>query len=104
MQFLSRAAIPLMLMSPPDPRPTSWAWTIMADIFHNFPIKATLQQGFRAVSTPTGLDSWCTKRSSGEPTLGADYDLWFGPDYDWRAVVSPEVITYVRRLTRAMLR
>jgi uncharacterized protein YndB with AHSA1/START domain len=51
-------------------------------------IKATLQQVFRAVSTPTGLDSWWTKRSSGEPTLGADYDLSFGPDYDWRAVVS----------------
>ena len=60
----------------------------MADIFHHLPIPATLQQVFQAVSTPTGLDSWWTKRSAGEPTLGADYDLWFGADYDWRAVVS----------------
>ena len=30
MQFLSRAAIPLMLMSPPEPRPTSWEHECLA--------------------------------------------------------------------------
>ncbi len=60
----------------------------MADIVHHFPIKASRQQVFRAVSTPAGLDSWWTKRSSGEPAQGAAYKLWFGPEYDWRAVAS----------------
>jgi len=60
----------------------------MADIFHYFPIKASAQKVFQAVSMPTGLDAWWTKRSSGRPEEGAEYELWFGPEYDWRAVVS----------------
>lgn len=60
----------------------------MADISHDFPIKASPRQVFQAVSTPAGLDTWWTKRSSGEPTEGSEYNLWFGPEYDWRAVVS----------------
>ena len=60
----------------------------MADIFHNFSINAPSSRVFRAVSTPEGLDSWWTKRSAGEPESGAEYELWFGPEHDWRAVVS----------------
>lgn len=63
----------------------------MADIFHDFPVNASLQRVFEAVSTPAGLDKWWTKRSSGEPREGAEYELWFGPEYDWRAVVSRRV-------------
>jgi hypothetical protein len=43
---------------------------------------------FETIATPVGLDSWWTKRSTGEPNLGAEYGLWFGPQYDWRARVS----------------
>jgi uncharacterized protein YndB with AHSA1/START domain len=60
----------------------------MPDIFHYFPIRATSQKVFQAISTPAGLDIWWTKRSAGEPVKGAEYELWFGPEYDWRAVVS----------------
>jgi uncharacterized protein YndB with AHSA1/START domain len=60
----------------------------MPDIFHDFPINARAQQVFDAVSTPAGLDQWWTKRSAGKPTLGATYELWFGPEYDWRATVT----------------
>jgi len=60
----------------------------MADIFHHFPINASAQQVFQAVSTPAGLDTWWTERSAGRPEEGAAYQLWFGPEYDWRAVVS----------------
>lgn len=60
----------------------------MADLFHHFPIKAPAVEVFRAVSSPSGLDIWWTKRSSGVAELGAEYELWFGPDYDWRARVS----------------
>jgi uncharacterized protein YndB with AHSA1/START domain len=60
----------------------------MADIVHILPIKAPISQVFRAVSTPDGLQSWWTKGTTGEPGLGAQYELWFGPKHDWRAVVS----------------
>jgi hypothetical protein len=61
---------------------------IMADIFQDVPIKAPPDRVFQAVSTPEGLDRWWTKRSAGEPVEGAKYELWFGPQYDWRAQVT----------------
>ena len=60
----------------------------MPDIFHFFPIKAPIAQVFKAISNPKGLDAWWTKRSAGEPKPGAEYQLYFGPDDDWRATVS----------------
>jgi uncharacterized protein YndB with AHSA1/START domain len=60
----------------------------VADIVYDFPIKASLDQVFRAVSTAKGLDSWWSLRSTGEPAPGAEYRLGFGPDFDWRAIVS----------------
>ena len=60
----------------------------MADILQQFPIKASRERVFDAVSTPAGLDRWWTNRSTGTPVIGAEFQLWFGPEYDWRAVVS----------------
>ena len=60
----------------------------MADILHDLPIKASPDDVFRAVSAPDGLDQWWTKRSAGQPRMGAEYELWFGPEYDWRAQVT----------------
>ena len=60
----------------------------MPDILHDFPIKARPISVFAAISTPAGLDQWWTARCAGTPKLGAEYELWFGPDYDWRARVT----------------
>jgi uncharacterized protein YndB with AHSA1/START domain len=60
----------------------------MADIFQDFPIKAPASRVFEAVSSPQGLDSWWTRESSGEPHLGSQYRLGFGPKYDWRGRVT----------------
>jgi uncharacterized protein YndB with AHSA1/START domain len=66
----------------------------VADILHNFPIVRPVEQVFKAVSMPDGpngpggLDAWWTNRSKGELRLGAEYQLWFAPEYDWRAVVT----------------
>jgi uncharacterized protein YndB with AHSA1/START domain len=60
----------------------------MPDIFHDLPIKASLDRVFQAVSTPQGLDCWWTERSEGKPTDGAKYELWFEPGYEWRARVT----------------
>lgn len=60
----------------------------MPDILHDFPIRASTGEIFAAVSTPRGLDRWWTLRSAGRPALGERYELFFGPEYDWRATVS----------------
>jgi len=59
----------------------------MADIVHEFPIQAPVTSVFEAVSTPAGLDQWWTKTASGRPETGAEFELGFGPGYDWRAKV-----------------
>jgi uncharacterized protein YndB with AHSA1/START domain len=63
----------------------------MPDILQDFPIKAPLDQVFGALSTPRGLDEWWTLTSSGRPEVGTDYELGFGPGYDWRATVTRSV-------------
>lgn len=60
----------------------------MPDILQDFPIAAPPERVFDGVSTPEGLDQWWTARSAGQPRLGAEYTLWFGPEYDWRATVT----------------
>ena len=55
----------------------------MPDILHDFPVFAAAQAVFDGVSTGPGLAQWWTERSAGTPTLGAEYALWFGPEYDW---------------------
>ena len=60
----------------------------MPDILHDFPVSAPASRVFEAVSTPAGLDRWWTITSSGEPQLGTEYALDFGPEYQWRARVS----------------
>lgn len=60
----------------------------MADILHDLPINVPIGRVYDAVSTPAGLDTWWTKRAAGSPHEGAEYQLWFGPEYDWRAKVT----------------
>ncbi len=60
----------------------------MAEILHDFPVKAPLDQVFAKLVTPEGLDQWWTRRSGGSPLVGSEYTLFFGPDHDWRARVT----------------
>jgi len=60
----------------------------MADIIHQFPINAPVKRVFDAISTPAGLDSWWTLRSTGEPREGSEYQLYFGAGYEWRATAT----------------
>ena len=60
----------------------------MYDILQDFPIAADPSRVYRAVSDPALLDEWWTIRSSGKPSVGARYDLDFGPGYQWGAVVT----------------
>jgi len=61
---------------------------IMSDIFHNFPIEATTDKVFEAISRSEGLDKWWTKGSVVNPAPGGMYTLDFGPGYVWKAIVT----------------
>lgn len=63
----------------------------MADIEQQFVIRASPQRVFEGVSRPALLDQWWTLRSSGEASVGSSYDLDFGPEHRWRAVVTRSV-------------
>lgn len=60
----------------------------MADILHDLVISATPARVFAAVSTAEGLDRWWTKKSAGEARVGEKYQLWFGPEWDWKGEVT----------------
>jgi uncharacterized protein YndB with AHSA1/START domain len=60
----------------------------VANIYQDFPIRGSIDAVFHAISTPEGLDQWWTLRAAGQPRLGAEYELWFGPEHDWRATVT----------------
>lgn len=58
------------------------------NIFHGLTIKASTEEVFNAISQPKHLDNWWTLKSSGEPKLGAEYNLNFTDEYDWYCKVS----------------
>ena len=60
----------------------------MPDILQDFPIQAPPARVFDGVSQPALLDQWWTLRSSGQPSVGLAYELDFGPNYLWHAVVT----------------
>ena len=59
----------------------------MPDILHNLTIQSSTENVYDVIATPKGLDAWWTKSSSGHPEFGAEYQLYFSNDYDWRAIV-----------------
>jgi uncharacterized protein YndB with AHSA1/START domain len=59
----------------------------MINIMSDLHIRATPEQVFRGVTSPSGLDAWWTSKSAGEPRLGESYTLDFGPGYVWEATV-----------------
>lgn len=63
----------------------------MADILQDFPVDARPHRVFEAVSTPDGLNNWWTLTSAGKPIEGTEYELNFGPQHHWRAVVACSV-------------
>ena len=60
----------------------------MAEILLDFTIKVPIEKVFEAVTTGNGLDKWWTETSSGDPVVGATFELYFGPEYNWTAEVS----------------
>ena len=60
----------------------------MYNIYHDLLIKASKQSVFEAISSPEHLINWWPLKCTGTPTRGAEYNFYFGPQYDWYAEVS----------------
>lgn len=60
----------------------------MADIIHEFTVKALPEQVFQLFATASGLEKWWTKLSTGESRAGGNFRLYFGPQFDWQAKVT----------------
>jgi uncharacterized protein YndB with AHSA1/START domain len=60
----------------------------MADIFHYFTINAPVHKIFDAISTPNGMNKWWTETAQGKPAINERFQLGFGPEYKWTAIVS----------------
>jgi uncharacterized protein YndB with AHSA1/START domain len=52
-------------------------------IYHDLVIKASTQAVYEAVTDPGKLCDWWTLNCSGHPELGAEYNFYFSPQYDW---------------------
>jgi uncharacterized protein YndB with AHSA1/START domain len=59
----------------------------MPEIHHQFTIKASIREVFKALSTSQGLNNWWTLESAGLAAMGGQYRFYFGPQYDWKAQV-----------------
>lgn len=60
----------------------------MANVLHDFFIKAPVERVFQAIVTPEEVDKWWSLQCSGDARMGGEYRLFFGEPWDWRARVS----------------
>lgn len=60
----------------------------MPTIYHDVRINTTKEKLINAVVDPEQLNSWWTKKCTGNPNIGSEYNLYFAPEYNWRAKVS----------------
>jgi uncharacterized protein YndB with AHSA1/START domain len=56
-------------------------------IYHDVQIKATAAEVFDAISNPDKLINWWPLKCSGKSQMGATYNFYFDPEYDWLAEV-----------------
>lgn len=75
----------------------------MNNIFHDFYIEAPSESVFKAITIPSELNNWWPLRSSGKPELGAAYNFYFTPEYDWYGEVtkSEAARSFHIKMTRA---
>ena len=55
----------------------------MHHIHHDIYIKAASSKVYEAISQPEHLINWWPLKCTGEPTVGCDYNFFFGEEYDW---------------------
>lgn len=60
----------------------------MPDVLHQFVISETPDAVWQYFATGEGLAKWWTESSNGIAELGEVWQLYFTPEYDWRARVT----------------
>lgn len=53
------------------------------DIYHDVTLKASINEVFERITKSGHLENWWPKKCTGTPKLGARYNFYFTPDYDW---------------------
>lgn len=56
-------------------------------IYHDLEINAPIEKVFAAITEPGLLINWWPLRCTGSPELHAEYNFYFGPDYNWFGIV-----------------
>ena len=56
-------------------------------IYHDLFIKVSMLTVFEAITEPNQLNNWWTFKCSGKPEVGAEYNFYFAPGYDWKGKV-----------------
>ena len=59
----------------------------MYHICHDIDIHAYVDDIFKLISTPEGLNLWWTVRSQGIAAKNEEFQFYFSDEYDWRAEV-----------------
>lgn len=57
-------------------------------IYHDLTINAPIEKVFAAVSEPEHLVNWWPLKCTGKPEIGAEYNFYFTPEYDWYGKVN----------------
>jgi uncharacterized protein YndB with AHSA1/START domain len=60
----------------------------MPTIFHDLYIETSSDKVFEGISAPALLDEWWTNQCKGEVKTGSEYELYFTPEYIWKATVT----------------
>lgn len=58
------------------------------NIYHHLHIEKSPETVFGALTQPEHLNNWWPLKSSGEPKVGAEYNFYFGDEYDWYGKVT----------------
>jgi len=53
------------------------------NIYHDLMVKASKKEVFEAVTLPIHLIKWWPLKCTGKPEVGAEYNFYFSPEYDW---------------------
>lgn len=60
----------------------------MADILHRFTVRGPVERVFQMFANPEDLNCWWTLDAKGSPDTGGEYCFGFGPEYQWRGIVT----------------
>lgn len=60
----------------------------MQTIYHHFQISDSIENVFKQIATPVGLNKWWTDDASGITELNQTYHLHFGDEYHWMANIT----------------